>query len=279
MALSEQESQWVRHAWALDWEQQSAVAQNNERKVLRTLLSGMDEGRHRMVEPTPTGWQANTLLKQALVLYFRWHPNTIMQHGGGTYCDKVPLKFTDYNPKDWEALGSRLVPPATVRWGAYVGPRCVLMPCYVNIGAYIDEGALIDTWATVGSGAYIGRNVHLSGGVGIGGVLEPVQATPTVIEDGVFVGARSEVVEGVRVRRGAVLSMGVFLGQSTRIYDRVHDTMHQGEVPEDAVVVPGTLPDATGRCQLQAAIIVKYADAKTRRQLANNPHLRTQIFT
>jgi 2,3,4,5-tetrahydropyridine-2-carboxylate N-succinyltransferase len=190
------------------------------------------------------------------------------------FFDKLPLKHTDYDPARFEADGARIVPGAIVRSGAYVARDAVLMPCFVNVGAHVGEGSMVDTWATVGSCAQIGRNVHLSGGVGIGGVLEPLQARPTIIEDDCFIGARSEVVEGVIVEQGAVLSMGVYIGQSTRIYDRERDTVSYGRIPAGAVVVPGSLPAGNGRYSLYCAVIVKRVDAQTRAKVGINELLR-----
>ncbi len=194
--------------------------------------------------------------------------------GDCRFYDKVPLKFSGWSDARFAAAGVRVVPPATVRRGAFVAPNVVLMPSYVNIGAYVDSGTMVDTWATVGSCAQIGKNVHLSGGVGIGGVLEPLQASPTIIEDDCFIGARSEIVEGVIVETGAVISMGVFIGQSTRIYDRERDEILYGRVPAGAVVVPGTLPSADGKYGLACAVIVKRVDAQTRAKTSLNELLR-----
>ncbi|MHB8565170.1 MAG: 2,3,4,5-tetrahydropyridine-2,6-dicarboxylate N-succinyltransferase, partial [Acidiferrobacteraceae bacterium] len=213
-------------------------------------------------------------LKKAVLLYFRIEDNVFMKGGYTNYYDKLPSKFADYNSGSFRDGGFRVVPPATVRKGAYIAANCVLMPSYVNIGAYVGSGTMVDTWATVGSCAQIGRNVHLSGGVGIGGVLEPVQAAPTIIEDDCFIGARSEIVEGVIVGRGSVISMGVFIGQSTKIYDRASGTVSYGCVPPGSVVVSGSLPDAGGRCSLYCAVIVKQVDERTRSKVGINELLR-----
>jgi 2,3,4,5-tetrahydropyridine-2-carboxylate N-succinyltransferase len=234
----------------------------------------LDSGAVRVAEKTADGWQVNEWLKKAVLLSFRLHDNRTVEAGYTNYYDKVPLKYSTYDAGRFRADGVRVVPPATVRRGAFVARNVVLMPSYVNIGAYVGEGTMVDTWATVGSCAQIGRNVHLSGGVGIGGVLEPLQAGPTIIEDGCFVGARSEVVEGVVVEEGAVLSMGVYIGQSTRIYDREQDTVTYGRVPAGAVVVPGSLPSADGRYSLACAVIVKRVDAQTRAKVGINELLR-----
>lgn len=214
-------------------------------------------------------------LKKAVLLYFRINDNGIIKGDDAQYYDKVPLKFSDYTAEQFKEAGVRVVPPATARKGSFIAPNTVLMPSYVNIGAFVDEGTMVDTWATVGSCAQIGKNVHLSGGVGIGGVLEPLQANPTIIEDNCFIGARSEVVEGVIVEEGSVISMGVFIGQSTRIYDRETGEIHYGRVPAGSVVVSGSLPSKCGKYSLYAAVIVKKVDAKTRAKVGINALLRS----
>ena len=244
------------------------------RDAVEGAIGLLDRGEARVAEPADGGWRVNEWLKKAVLLYFRLHPNVPMGDGGARYYDKVPLKYQDYDDARFAADGARIVPPATVRRGAYVAPDAVLMPSYVNIGAYVGEGTMVDTWATVGSCAQIGRNVHISGGAGIGGVLEPLQAAPTIIEDDCFIGARSEVVEGVIVKRGAVLSMGVFVGQSTRIYDRERDEVSYGRIPAGAVVVPGSLPADGGRYSLACAVIVKRVDEQTRSKVGINELLR-----
>jgi 2,3,4,5-tetrahydropyridine-2-carboxylate N-succinyltransferase len=216
----------------------------------------------------------NEWLKKAVLLSFRINDNEPMAAGAMNFYDKVPLKYSGWSAQRFAAAGVRVVPPATVRRGAFVASNVVLMPSYVNVGAYVDTGSMVDTWATVGSCAQIGKNVHLSGGVGIGGVLEPLQASPTIIEDNCFIGARSEIVEGVVVEAGAVISMGVFIGQSTRIYDRERDEILFGRVPSGAVVVPGTLPAANGKYALACAVIVKRVDAQTRAKTSLNDLLR-----
>lgn len=214
-------------------------------------------------------------LKKAVLLYFRINDNGIIKGDDAQYYDKVPLKFSDYTAEQFKEAGVRVVPPATARKGSFIAPNTVLMPSYVNIGAFVDEGTMVDTWATVGSCAQIGKNVHLSGGVGIGGVLEPLQANPTIIEDNCFIGARSEVVEGVIVEEGSVISMGVFIGQSTRIYDCETGEIHDGRVPAGSVVVSGSLPSKCGKYSLYAAVIVKKVDAKTRAKVGINALLRS----
>jgi 2,3,4,5-tetrahydropyridine-2-carboxylate N-succinyltransferase len=237
-------------------------------------LGLLDSGAARVAEKREGRWQVNEWLKKAVLLSFRINDNRPVEAGYTRFFDKVALKYSEYDAERFRADGVRVVPPAVVRRGAYVARNAVLMPSYVNIGAYVGEGTMVDTWATVGSCAQIGRNVHLSGGVGIGGVLEPLQASPTIIEDNCFVGARSEVVEGVIVEEGAVLSMGVYVGQSTRIYDRERDEVSYGRIPAGAVVVPGSLPAANGRYSLYCAVIVKRVDAQTRAKVGINELLR-----
>ncbi len=244
------------------------------REAVLEAIALLDSGQARVAEPGASGWTVNEWLKKAVLLYFRIEDNSFMKGGFANYYDKVPAKFADFNSREFRAAGVRVVPPATARRGAYIAPGVVLMPSYVNIGAYVDSGTMVDTWATVGSCAQIGKNVHLSGGVGIGGVLEPVQAAPTIIEDDCFIGARSEIVEGVVVERGAVISMGVYIGQSTRIYHRETGEILYGRVPAGAVVVPGNLPSKDGRYSLYCAVIVKQVDAKTRAKVGINALLR-----
>ncbi len=243
--------------------------------ALEESLGLLDSGRARVAEPVAGRWVVNEWLKKAVLLSFRVRDNVAMDAGYTRFFDKVPLKYADATEAELRAAGARVVPHALVRRGAYIAPDVVLMPSYVNIGAYVGAGTMIDTWATVGSCAQIGRNVHLSGGVGIGGVLEPLQANPTIIEDDCFIGARSEVVEGVIVEAGSVISMGVFLGQSTRIYDRTTGKVLQGRVPAGSVVVSGTLPAADGRYSLYCAVIVKRVDAQTRAKTSINELLRS----
>jgi len=242
--------------------------------ALAQAIGGLDRGELRVAEPIAGRWVTHAWLKKAVLLFFRTTRNVVTEAGFTRFYDKVPLKYADVNEAQLHAGGVRIVPPAVVRRGAYIAPGAVLMPCYVNIGARIESGTMVDTWATVGSCAQIGRNVHLSGGVGIGGVLEPLQASPTIIEDDCFIGARSEVVEGVVVERGSVLGMGVFIGQSTRIYDRASRETFYGRVPAGSVVVAGSLPSADGGCSLYCAVIVKKVDAKTRAKTSLNELLR-----
>ena len=250
-------------------------APDETRRAVEDALDGLDRGELRVAEPGGDGgWQTHEWLKKAVLLSFRLNDNKVIRGGATDYYDKVALKYAGRSAAEFASGGARVVPPATVRRGAYIAPNVVLMPSYVNIGAFVDSGTMVDTWATVGSCAQIGKNVHLSGGVGIGGVLEPLQASPTIIEDDCFIGARSEVVEGVVVGRGAVLSMGVFIGQSTRIYDRESGEVSYGHVPPGSVVVPGSLPSKDGRYALNCAVIVKKADAKTRAKTAINELLR-----
>jgi 2,3,4,5-tetrahydropyridine-2,6-dicarboxylate N-succinyltransferase len=235
----------------------------------------LDNGQARVAEPKDGRWVVNEWLKKAVLLYFRSHDNVVMDAGYTRFYDKVPLKYSQSTGAELQASGVRVVPHAIVRKGSYIAPNVVLMPSYVNIGAHVGSGTMVDTWATVGSCAQIGRNVHLSGGVGIGGVLEPLQASPTIIEDDCFIGARSEVVEGVVVEAGSVISMGVFIGQSTRIYDRTTGQILQGRVPAGSVVVSGSLPSADGKCSLYCAVIVKRVDAQTRAKTSLNELLRS----
>ena len=245
------------------------------RVALDECLELLDSGRARVAEKVNGAWRVNEWLKKAVLLYFRTHDNALIDGGHTRYFDKVPLKYAGRDEASIRASGTRVVPDAVVRKGSYVGPDVVLMPSFVNIGAFVDAGTMVDTWATVGSCAQIGRNVHLSGGVGIGGVLEPLQASPTIIEDNCFIGARSEIVEGVVVGEGAVISMGVFIGQSTRIYDRETGEILIGRVPPGAVVVPGNLPSKDGRYSLYCAVIVKKVDAQTRAKTSINDLLRS----
>jgi 2,3,4,5-tetrahydropyridine-2-carboxylate N-succinyltransferase len=243
-------------------------------ETLATTVDLLDSGTLRVAEKQAGGWIVHQWLKKAVLLYFRTHDNELIDAGYSRFYDKVPLKYADYSAAQFRNDGTRVVPHAVVRKGAYVGPNAVLMPSYVNIGAYVDSGAMVDTWVTVGSCAQIGKNVHLSGGVGIGGVLEPLQANPTIIEDDCFIGARSEIVEGVIVEAGSVISMGVFIGQSTKIYDRTTGEVLQGRVPAGSVVVSGSLPAADGRYSLYCAVIVKKVDAQTRAKTSINELLR-----
>ena len=244
------------------------------REAVADALSLLDAGKARVAEKRNGEWIVNQWLKKAVLLSFRLHDNVLTDGGFSRFFDKVPVKFSHYSEEDFRRAGCRVVPPATVRKGAFIAPNVVLMPSYVNIGAYVDSGTMVDTWATVGSCAQIGKNVHLSGGVGIGGVLEPVQAGPTIIEDDCFIGARSEVVEGVVVEQGSVISMGVFIGQSTKILDRETGEVSYGRVPAGSVVVSGSLPARDGSHSLYCAVIVKRVDAKTRAKVGINELLR-----
>ncbi len=243
-------------------------------RAVEQVISELDAGHLRVAEKVNGEWTTHQWVKKAVLLYFRTHDNQIIDGGEARYFDKVPLKFSTYSDAEFRAGGVRVVPPAVVRRGAFIAPNAILMPSYVNIGAYVDEGTMVDTWATVGSCAQIGKNVHLSGGVGIGGVLEPLQANPTIIEDNCFIGARSEIVEGVVVEAHSVISMGVFIGQSTKIYDRATGQVTYGRVPSGSVVVPGTLPAVDGSHALACAVIVKRVDAQTRAKTSLNDLLR-----
>ena len=252
----------------------SAGDQERLVEAVNQAVALLDAGSARVAEKVDGDWHVNQWLKKAVLLSFRLTDNHVMPGSHSKFYDKVPMKYADYSEKDFLRDGVRVVPDAIVRRGAYVAPDVVLMPSYVNIGAFVDTGTMVDTWATVGSCAQIGKNVHLSGGVGIGGVLEPVQAGPTIIEDNCFIGARSEVVEGVIVEKGSVLSMGVYLGQSTRIYDRETEEITYGRVPAGSVVVPGSLPSSNGKYSLYCAVIVKHVDAKTLAKTSLNELLR-----
>ncbi len=245
-------------------------------RAVELCLNGLESGEFRVAEPAGEAgeWQVNQWLKKAVLLSFRIHRNEVIAAGYTHFFDKLPLRWGSDFGHQISEIGARIVPPATVRRGAHIGHDAVLMPCYVNIGAYVGPGTMVDTWATVGSCAQIGSNVHLSGGVGIGGVLEPLQASPTIIEDNCFIGARSEVVEGVIVEHGSVLSMGVYIGQSTRIYNRETGEILRGRIPAGSVVVPGTLPAADGSHSLYCAVIVKQVDERTLAKTSINEILR-----
>jgi len=243
------------------------------------VIEHLNTGALRVATKVAGAWQIHQWVKKAVLLYFKTHENQIIQAGDLQFFDKVPLKFQGLNAENYAQMGVRVVPSAIARVGSFIGPNTILMPSYVNIGAYIDSGTMVDTWATVGSCAQIGKNVHLSGGVGIGGVLEPLQANPTIIEDNCFIGARSEIVEGVIVGANSVISMGVYIGQSTRIYDRETDQVSFGYIPPGSVVVPGNLPSKDGKYSLYAAIIVKKVDEKTRAKVGLNQLLREAIDT
>ncbi|MEY2115825.1 MULTISPECIES: 2,3,4,5-tetrahydropyridine-2,6-dicarboxylate N-succinyltransferase [Rhodanobacter] len=255
-----------------------AEIETHLRPAIDQVLDLLESGERRVAEPDGHGgWTVNQWLKKAVLLYFRINDNRVVNGGAAQAFDKVPLRFAHGNDSELQQLGARVVPGALVRRGAHIAKDAVLMPSYVNIGAFVGAGSMVDTWATVGSCAQIGAGVHLSGGVGIGGVLEPLQANPTIIEDGCFIGARSEVVEGVVVEKGSVIGMGVFLGQSTRIYNRVTGEVSYGRVPAGSVVVAGSLPAKDGSHSLYAAIIVKQVDEKTRGKTSINELLRAAV--
>ncbi len=265
------------------WEQRAELSPKHAppeiRDAVAHVIGELDAGRLRVAEKRGGDWVVHQWIKKAVLLSFRLSDNVALgpppERAPFRFFDKVPTKFARYDDAAFAAAGVRVVPPAVARRGAYVARDVVLMPCYVNIGAYVDEGTMVDTWATVGSCAQIGKKVHLSGGVGIGGVLEPLQANPTIIEDNCFIGARSEVVEGVVVEENSVLGMGVFIGQSTKIYDRATGTVSYGRVPAGSVVVAGTLPSSEGSCHLYCAVIVKRVDAQTRSKTSINELLRS----
>ncbi|KAB8055388.1 MAG: 2,3,4,5-tetrahydropyridine-2,6-dicarboxylate N-succinyltransferase [Janthinobacterium sp.] len=261
------------------WENRAEINPGNGTAELRDAVShvinGLDNGSIRVAEKTSGDWVVNQWVKKAVLLSFRLEDNVVLPSDGTMqFYDKVPTKFANYTKEDFAKGGFRVVPPAVARRGSFIAKNVVLMPSYVNIGAYVDEGAMVDTWATVGSCAQIGKNVHLSGGVGIGGVLEPMQANPTIIEDNCFIGARSEIVEGVIVEENSVISMGVYIGQSTKIYDRATGEVTYGRVPAGSVVVSGNLPSEDGKYSLYCAVIVKRVDAKTRAKTGINELLR-----
>jgi 2,3,4,5-tetrahydropyridine-2-carboxylate N-succinyltransferase len=260
------------------WERRGELtpAHAAEKALVDQVLGALDAGLLRVAEKSADGWVVNQWLKKAALLSFRLNDNQVMgdDQAPGPFWDKVPSKFTGWDAAAFKAAGFRAVPGAVVRRGAYIAPNVVLMPSFVNIGAYVGEGTMIDTWATVGSCAQIGKNVHLSGGAGIGGVFEPLQAAPTIIEDGCFIGARSEVAEGVIIEEGAVLSMGVFISASTRVIDRKTGEVYRGRVPAYSVVVPGALPDPNGGPSLACAVIVKTVDAQTLSKTSVNDLLR-----
>lgn len=274
--MSQSPQNIIEQAWENRTNLSPQSAPADVRNAVNTVLEGLNDGSIRVAERRGVGqWEVNQWVKKAVLLSFRLEDNKPMAAGGYTqFYDKVPSKFENYTAADFAAGGFRVVPPAIARRGSFIGKNAVLMPSYVNIGAYVGEGSMVDTWATVGSCAQIGKNVHLSGGVGIGGVLEPIQAGPVIIEDNCFIGARSEVVEGVIIEENAVLSMGVYIGQSTKIYDRETGEVHYGRVPAGSVVVPGSLPSVCGKYSLYAAVIVKKVDAQTRAKTAINELLR-----
>ncbi|MEO6022329.1 MAG: 2,3,4,5-tetrahydropyridine-2,6-dicarboxylate N-succinyltransferase [Burkholderiales bacterium] len=270
----QQLQQIIDAAWQRRTEFSPSAAPADVKNAVAETIDNLDNGAIRVAEKINGEWVTHQWIKKAVLLSFRLKDNEIMQGGYTHYYDKVDSKFADYAVQDFQKGGYRVVPPAVARKGAFIAKNAVLMPSYVNIGAYVDEGTMVDTWATVGSCAQIGKNVHLSGGVGIGGVLEPVQANPTIIEDNCFIGARSEVVEGVIVGEGSVISMGVYLGQSTKIYNRETGQVSYGKIPAGSVVVSGNLPSSDGKYSLYCAVIVKQVDAKTRAKTSINELLR-----
>ncbi|WP_293775698.1 2,3,4,5-tetrahydropyridine-2,6-dicarboxylate N-succinyltransferase [uncultured Oxalicibacterium sp.] len=273
--MTQQLEQLIDQAWENrnDFSPKNAPA--DVRKAVADVIEQLNKGSLRVAQKANGEWIVNQWVKKAVLLSFRLEDNVVVPGGTGMqFYDKVPTKFADYTEADFAAGGFRVVPPAVARRGSYIGKNVILMPSYVNIGAYVDEGTMVDTWATVGSCAQIGKNVHLSGGVGIGGVLEPMQANPTIIEDNCFVGARSEIVEGVIVEENSVISMGVYIGKSTKIYDRATGEVSYGRIPAGSVVVSGNLPSADGKYSLYCAVIVKKVDAQTRSKTSINELLR-----
>jgi len=269
----------IDQAWERRLEFSAKSAPPELREAVTDVLSQLDQGTLRVAQKDSGAWVVNQWIKKAVLLSFRLEDNFVTgaQSNGINsmqYFDKVPTKFASYTKEDFDKGGFRVVPPAVARRGSFIGKNVVLMPSFVNIGAYVDEGTMVDAWATVGSCAQIGKNVHLSGGVGIGGVLEPMQANPTIIEDNCFIGARSEIVEGVIIEENSVISMGVFIGQSTPIYDRVADSVSYGKIPSGSVVVAGSMPRAGGKYNLNCAVIVKRVDAQTRAKTGINELLR-----
>ena len=258
----------------LAWEDKNESLET--KNAVDLVISSLDQGILRVAEKNGTSWQVNQWVKKAVLLSFKYTKNSIISSQDIKYYDKVPSKFANYEELDFKKLKIRVVPGATVRKGSFIAENTVLMPSFVNIGAYVDSGTMVDTWATVGSCAQIGKNVHLSGGVGIGGVLEPLQANPTIIEDNCFIGARSEVVEGVIVKKNSVISMGVFIGKSTKIYNRITNEISYGLIPEGSVVVAGSLPSSIGNVNLNCAVIVKQVDEQTRKKTAINDLLREE---
>jgi 2,3,4,5-tetrahydropyridine-2-carboxylate N-succinyltransferase len=264
----------IEDAWEIRTELKPGSAPAKIGEAVDHLLAQLDAGKLRVAEKIDGSWVTHQWIKKAVLLSFRLSDNKVMESGANRYFDKVPTKFAHYDQHEFEAGGFRVVPPAVARRGSFIAKNVVLMPSYVNIGAYVDEATMVDTWATVGSCAQIGKNVHLSGGVGIGGVLEPLQSNPTIIEDNCFIGARSEVVEGVIVEENSVISMGVYIGQSTKIYDRSTGEVSYGRVPAGSVVVSGNLPSVDGKYSLYCAVIVKKVDAQTRSKTSINELLR-----
>ena len=270
----QQYQQIIEEAWENRASLQPGSAPAKVGEAVNAVLAKLDDGSMRVAEKIDGDWVTHQWLKKAVLLSFRLEDNQVMDGGPMRYFDKVPTKFANYDAEQFARAGIRVVPPAGARRGCYLAKNVILMPSFVNIGAYVDEGTMVDTWAAVGSCAQIGKNVHLSGGVGIGGVLEPLQANPTIIEDNCFIGARSEVVEGVIIGEGSVLSMGVYIGQWTKIYDRETGEVSYGRVPPGSVVVSGNLPSKDGSYSLYCAVIVKKVDAKTRAKTSINDLLR-----
>jgi 2,3,4,5-tetrahydropyridine-2-carboxylate N-succinyltransferase len=264
----------IEDLWERRTELSPTTATAEQLRAIEHIIDDLDQGKLRVAEKINGEWVTHQWIKKAVLLYFRTHDNKVLSGGDTRYYDKVPTKFDNYTEHDFQHGGFRVVPNAVARKGSFISKGVVLMPSYVNIGAYVGEGTMVDTWATVGSCAQIGKNVHLSGGVGIGGVLEPLQANPTIIGDNCFIGARSEVVEGVIVEDNCVISMGVYIGQSTKIYDRATGEVMYGRVPEGSVVVSGNLPSADGKYSLYCAVIVKKVDAQTRAKTSINELLR-----
>lgn len=261
------------------FDNQGELLKNNSKNttiknVLQEVMANLDNGVLRISEKIDNIWITHQWLKKAIILFFKIMDNTLMTWGNANFFDKCPLKFSTWDITRFQKEGFRVVPPAIVRYGAYIAKNVVIMPSYINIGAYIDTGTMIDTWSTIGSCAYIGKHVHISGGVGIGGVLEPIQSIPTIIEDNCFIGARSEIVEGVVIEKGSVISMGVFITQSTKIYDRKTGDIYYGRVPAGSVVVPGSLPSSDGQFNISCAVIVKQVDLKTINKIKINDLLR-----
>jgi len=264
----------IDQAWEQRTELSAATAPAEVRDAVNHIIDSLDTGKLRVAEKINGAWETHQWIKKAVLLSFRLNDNVPMGEGDLQFYDKVPSKYAGMTADQLKATGVRVVPPAVARRGSFQAKNVILMPSYVNIGAYVDEGTMVDTWATVGSCAQIGKNVHLSGGVGIGGVLEPLQANPTIIEDNCFIGARSEVVEGVIVEENSVISMGVYIGQSTKIYDRATGEVTYGRIPAGSVVVSGNLPSADGKYSLYCAVIVKRVDAQTRSKTSINDLLR-----
>ncbi|MDB5900174.1 MAG: dapD [Ramlibacter sp.] len=273
--MTQQLQQIIDTAWENRASFSAQSAPKEVKDAVEHVVGELNTGKLRVATRQGVGqWTVNQWVKKAVLLSFRLNDNVMMKAGDLAFFDKVPTKFSHLSPEEMAATGVRVVPPAVARHGSFIAKGAILMPSYVNIGAYVDEGTMVDTWATVGSCAQVGKHVHLSGGVGLGGVLEPLQANPTIIEDNCFIGARSEIVEGVIVEENSVISMGVYIGQSTPIYDRSTGTVTYGRIPSGSVVISGSLPKDNGRYSLYAAIIVKRVDAQTRAKTSLNDLLR-----